>query len=75
MTDLELIFSMLGEASTKAIVETKTPIGLTENKKVAKQGGNVAGNAIKDLEMKTGKKVVTKESYLQLSEKAKNKIK
>jgi hypothetical protein len=75
MTDLELIFSMLGEASTKAIVDTKNPIGFTENKKVAKQGGDVAGNAIKDLEKKTGKKVVSKENYLQLPEKAKKRIK
>jgi hypothetical protein len=75
MTDLELIFSMLGEASTKAIVDTKNPIGFTENKKVAKQGGDVAGSAIKDLEKKTGKKVVSKENFLQLPEKAKNRIK
>ncbi len=75
MSDLELIFSMLGEASTKAIVETKNPIGFTENKKVAKQGGDVAGSAIKDLEQKTGKKVVSKENYLQLPEKQKRRIK
>lgn len=75
MTDLELIFSMLGEASTKAIVDTKNPIGFTENKKVAKQGGDVAGSAIKDLEKKTGKKVVSKENYLQLPEKAKKRLK
>lgn len=75
MTDLELIFSMLGEASTKAIVDTKNPIGFVENKKVAKQGGDVAGNAIKDLEKKTGKKVVSKENYLQITEKVKKKIK
>lgn len=75
MSDLELIFSMLGEASTKAIVETKNPIGFIENKKVAKQGGDVAGNAIKDLEQKTGKKVVSKENYLQIPEKAKKRIK
>lgn len=75
MTDLELIFSMLGEASTKAIVDTRNPIGFTENKKVAKQGGDVAGNAIKDLEKKTGKKVVSKENYLQLPEKTRKKLK
>lgn len=75
MTDLELIFSMLGEASTKAIVDTKNPIGFNENKKVAKQGGDVAGSAIKDLEKKTGKKVISKENYLQLPEKAKKRIK
>lgn len=75
MTDLELIFSMLGEASTKAIVDTKNPIGFVENKKVAKQGGDVAGNAIKDLEKKTGKKVISKDNYIQLPEKTKRKIK
>jgi hypothetical protein len=75
MSDLELIFSMLGEASTTAIVKTKNPIGFVENKKVAKQGGNVAGNARKELEQKTGKKVISKENYLQMPEKAKRRIK
>src|SRR5690606_24080358 len=49
MTDLELIFSMLGEASTTAIVKTQNPKGFVENKKAAKQGGAVAGNARKEL--------------------------
>lgn len=75
MSDLELIFSMLGEASTTAIVKTKNPIGFVDNKKVAKQGGDVAGNARKELEQKTGKKVVSKENYLQIPEKAKRRIK
>jgi prophage antirepressor-like protein len=64
MTDLELIFSMLGEASTTAIVKTKNPKGFVENKTVAKQGGKIAGDARKALELKTGKKVVSKENYL-----------
>ena len=75
MSDLELIFSMLGEASTTAIVKTKNPIGFIENKKIAKKGGDVAGNARKELEQKTGKKVVSKENYLQLPEKEKRRIK
>jgi len=75
MSDLELIFSMLGEASTTAIVKTKNPIGFVENKKVAKQGGAVAGNARKELEEKTGEKVVSNENYLLASEKSKKKIK
>jgi hypothetical protein len=75
MTDLELIFSMLGEASTSAIVKTKNPIGFVENKKVAKQGGDVAGNARKELEKKTGKKVISTDNYLQVSEKVKKRIK
>ena len=64
MNDLELIFSMLGEASTTAIVKTKNPKGLIENKKVAKEGGSVAGKARKDLENRTGKKIVSSENYL-----------
>jgi hypothetical protein len=64
MNDLELIFSMLGEASTTEIVKTKNPRGFVENKIAAKQGGSVAGKARKDLENKTGKKVVSSENYL-----------
>jgi prophage antirepressor-like protein len=71
MTDLELIFSMLGEASTTEIVKTKHPKGFIENKKAARQGGNVAGNARKELEQRTGKKVVAKENYLPESSKNK----
>ena len=63
-TDLELIFSMLGEASTTAIVKTKNPKGFVENKIVAKQGGAIAGNARKALEIKTGEKVVSGNNYL-----------
>ena len=65
MTDLELIFSMLGEASTTAIVKTKNPKGFVENKIVAKQGGKIAGDARKALEVKTGQKVITSENYLR----------
>ncbi len=66
MTDLELIFSMLGEASTTEIARTKNAQGFDENKKAAKQGGSVAGSARKDLERKSGKKVSTKNNYMQL---------
>jgi len=71
MTDLELIFSMLGEASTTAIVKTKNPKGFFQNKVVAKQGGTIAGNARKALELKTGEKVVSEENYLLESKKNK----
>ena len=74
MTDLELIFSMLGEASTTAIVKTRKPKGFIENKKAAKQGGTVAGNARKELEIKTGQKVVTSQNYLTEKEKKKNNL-
>jgi hypothetical protein len=71
MNDLELIFSMLGEASTTAIVKTRNPKGFIENQIVAKQGGSVAGKARRDLEIKTGKKVVSSENYLPESKKNK----
>jgi len=64
MTDLELIFSMLGEASTKEIAVNTDTQGFHENKKAAKVGGKIAGDARKQLELKSGKKVVTSENYL-----------
>jgi DNA-damage-inducible protein D len=69
MTDLELIFSMLGEASTKEIVINTDPIGFEQNKKAAKAGGKIAGDARKQLEIKSGKRVVTSENYLPESKK------
>lgn len=69
MNDLELIFSMLGEASTTAIVKTRDPKGFTQNQIAAKQGGSVAGKARRDLETKTGKKVVSSENYLPEAKK------
>lgn len=65
MTDLELIFSMLGEAATTEITRAKDAQGFEENKQAAGDGGEVAGRARRDLEKKSGKKVSTKENYLQ----------
>lgn len=59
MTNTELILNMLAEASTKDISQAVNPKNFDESKKVAKQGGNVAKVALKELEKKTGKKVVT----------------
>ncbi len=64
MTDLELIFTMLGEASTTAIVRTDDAQGLKENRSAAKRGGAVAGHARAQLEIETGNKVVTNKNYL-----------
>lgn len=64
MTDLELIFSMLGEASTKEIVINTNPNGFPENQKAATAGGKIAGDARKQLELKSGKKVVSSKNYL-----------
>ncbi len=71
MTDLELIFSMLGEASTTEIVKKKNPVGFIENKKVANQGGKIAGDARKALELETGDKVVSSKNYLPEAKKNK----
>jgi len=71
MNDLELIFSMLGEAATTEITRTRDAQGFPENKETAHAGGMVAGNARRDLEKKSGRKVVTSENYLALMQSAK----
>lgn len=68
MTDLELIFSMLGEASTTEIARKKDAQGFTENKQAAKAGGIIAGNARLALEGKSGTKITTKKNYKGLLE-------
>jgi hypothetical protein len=74
MTNTELILNMLAEASTKDISQAVNPETFTENKIVAKQGGNVAKVALKELEAKTGKKVVTSlNAKAALSEKGSTK--
>ncbi len=72
MTDLELIFSMLGEASTTNIARAKNAKGFVENKKAANEGGKVAGNARKELEEKSGEKVVKSDNYLPEEKKKLN---
>ena len=64
MNDLELIFSMLGEAATTEITRNRDTQGFDENKQAAVEGGSVAGKARKELEVKSGKKVVSGENYL-----------
>ena len=75
MDDLELIFSMLGEAATTRIAKTKDVEGFEENKIVAKQGGEVAGNARKELEEKTGESVLVSDNFLDIPEKLSRKRK
>ncbi|MDD3435961.1 MAG: Bro-N domain-containing protein [Candidatus Gastranaerophilales bacterium] len=65
MTDLELIFTMLGEASTKEIVQNTNAHGFTKNQIAAKRGGKIAGDARRQLEIESGKKVITEKNYLQ----------
>ncbi|OHE10452.1 MAG: antirepressor [Sulfurimonas sp. RIFOXYD12_FULL_33_39] len=68
MTNLELVLNMLAEATTAEISKEKKPSGLQESKKVAKQGGTIAGDTRKAIEKKTGKKVVTKQNAKGLLE-------
>ena len=58
MSNLELVLNMLAEATTTEISKEKKPKTFTENKKIAKQGGTIAGNTRKEIEVKTGKKIV-----------------
>ncbi len=71
MNDLELIFTMLGEASTTRIAKDKDAQGFVENKEAARKGGTVAGVARKELEQQSVQKVSTPENYLSVSEKKK----
>jgi len=76
MTNTELILNMLAEASTKDISAATNPKDFEENKKVAKQGGNVAKVARLELEAKTGNKVITslnaKDTFKALTEEKNN---
>jgi DNA-damage-inducible protein D len=74
MDDLELIFTMLGEASTTEIAKTKDTQGFKENKYAAIEGGKVAGGARKELEKRTGRKVSTKENFKELPENVKKTL-
>ena len=67
MTTLEIVLNMLAEATTTELTKATNPQGLEENKKVAKEGGSVAGNARKEIEQKTGKSVITSKNAVDLS--------
>jgi methylphosphotriester-DNA--protein-cysteine methyltransferase len=71
MNDLELIFSMLGEAATTEITKTQDAQGFDENRTAARKGGKIAGDAREKLEKETKKMVVSKENYLDVPEKRK----
>ena len=64
MSEAELIFTALAELSTRQIAETEEATGMDENKTAALAGGSIAKNARKNLEAKTGKKVITSDNYL-----------
>jgi len=72
MTDLELIFSMLGEASTTKVAKAKKAQGFVENKGAAKIGGTIAGNARRELELESGEDIISSENYLQINKTGKS---
>ncbi len=68
MTNLELVLNMLAEATTTEISKEKHPSNFEENRVIAKQGGTIAGNTRKEIEEKTGKRVVSELSAKKLVE-------
>lgn len=68
MTDLELLFTALGEASTTEIAKTHDVYGMTQNVSAAQAGGKIAGDARAALEAKTGRNVVSPSNYKDLPE-------
>ncbi len=66
MTNLELVLNMLAEATTREISKEKKPKTFTDSKVIAKQGGTIAGNTRKQIEEKTGKKIVSSQSAKKL---------
>jgi hypothetical protein len=70
MSELELILTMLGEASTTELSKKENPEGFEENKAVAKKGGGVAGKAREELEKQLGGKVITKDNFLKEGQKS-----
>lgn len=75
MKDIELIFSMLGEASTTEIERTQNPERFEEHLMISKRGGEIARTALKELESETGQKISSSENYLFESENVKKKKK
>jgi hypothetical protein len=71
MTDLELIFTMLGEASTTEIAKKRDAKGFPQNQQAAKAGGTVAGNARRELEVQSGTRITTTENFKTLTESSK----
>ena len=67
MTTLEIVLNMLAEATTTELTKTTNPKGLEENRKVAKEGGGIAGNARKEIEERTGKPVISPKNAVDMS--------
>ena len=67
MSTLEIVLNMLAEATTTELTKTKNPQGLDENKKIAKDGGSIAGNARKEIEKETGQPVITSKNAIDFA--------
>ena len=74
MSNLELVLNMLAEATTTEISKEKNPKTFEDSRKIAKQGGTIAGNTRKEIEEKTGKKVVIKLNAKQIEQKKNKEI-
>lgn len=74
MTNLELVLNMLAEATTAEISKEKKPQTFADNKKIANQGGTIAGNTRKEIEEKTGKKVVSAISSKKILDQTKKRL-
>jgi hypothetical protein len=74
MTNLELVLNMLAEATTTEISKEKKPKTYEESHRIARQGGTIAGNTRREIEEKTGKKVVTSQNAKQLDKQKNNEI-
>jgi hypothetical protein len=68
MSTLELALNMLAEATTTELTKVHNPQGLDENKTIAKRGGQIAGDARKNIEAETGKPVITSQNAMQLND-------
>ena len=75
MTNLELVLNMLAEATTSEISKEKKPVNFDNNKKIAKEGGTIAGNTRKAIEAKTGKNVVSSQNAKALKENKRKGLK
>lgn len=73
MSNLELVLNMLAKATTTEISRKHKPKGLKQNRVIARQGGTIAGNTRKEIEEKTGQKVVTPKNYKSLGAPAEKK--
>lgn len=73
MNDFELIFTMLGEKVATELSQAEKPSSFSRNKKVAKRGGEIAGNARLATEKGLGKSIVSKKNFLEIDAKNKSK--